>query len=255
MEFEDIICEKKDHVAKITINRPEKRNAFRMKTALELHKAISDAADDGSIGVIVLTGAGDKAFTAGGDQNEPESPEFLQSINNLHASIINAPKPVIAMVNGFAIGGGHLLHVICDLTIASEDAIFGQNGPRVGSAASGFPVAYLAQVVGQKKVRELWMLCRRYTAREAMEMGLVNKVVPKDKLQEEVDTWCREILTLSPTCLKIIKATYNQVADPLITRMTVGDMMASDFYLSEESKEGVNAFLEKRQPDFNRYRK
>ncbi|MHC1566348.1 MAG: enoyl-CoA hydratase-related protein [Candidatus Syntropharchaeia archaeon] len=256
MEFTDILYEKKDGVAKITINRPEKMNALRFKTWSELYTAITDASSDNTVGVIVITGAGDKAFCAGGDQNEQETLEYCENATKVAESIIYAPKPVIAAVNGYSLGGGHWLHVLCDLTIASENAVFGQTGPRVGSAAFGIMVAYLARVVGEKKAREIWMLCRRYSAKEALEMGLVNKVVPQDKLEEEVDKWCREILSLSPTCLKTVKASFAYALHmDVVGTFRARELIAPNFYLTEESQEGVKAFLEKREPDYSKFRK
>src|SRR6266851_7838315 len=210
MAYTDILYEKKNGVAWITINRPETRNAFRTKTVEELTDAFVDARWDRSIGVVVLTGAGDKAFCAGGDQKERGqggySPDQRpMDVEALHSAIRHIPKPVIAMVNGFAIGGGHVLHVLCDLSIAADSAIFGQTGPRVGSVDPGLGTAYLARVVGEKKAREIWYLCRQYSAAEALAMGLVNRVVPAAELRAETERWCRELLEKSPTAHRLAK--------------------------------------------------
>lgn len=262
-EFEDILYEKAEGVAKITINRPERRNAFRAKTFREMSEAFLDAWGDRDVGVVVLTGAGDKAFCSGGDVSvrgaggyggEEEGAWLGFSIPTPFELIRHISKPVIAMVNGFAIGGGHVLHVLCDLSIASETAMFGQVGPRFGSFDAGFGSAYLARVVGQKKAREIWFLCRRYTAQEALEMGLVNKVVPPDRLEEETMAWCKEILALSPTALRVLKSSFN--AD--VENINGIEMMATHsltmYYGSEEAKEGAMAFLEKRPPDYSKWR-
>ncbi len=253
MEFTDIIYEKKDHIAWITINRPKKLNALRELSWKELGDAIYDANLDSCVGVIVITGAGDRSFCAGGDISEKETLELIENSQRVLNYIIGSPKPVIAAVNGYAIGGGHWLHVICDLTIASENAIFGQNGPRVGSPASGFIVSYLAKVVGQKRAREIWMLCRRYTAKEAYEMGLVNKVVPLAELKDEVKRWCDEILSLSPTCLRLIKASFLKECEYLLGILP-SELIAPGFLETEESREGIKAFQEKRAPNFNQFR-
>src|SRR5215813_1374082 len=215
MAYEDILYEVRDGVAWITMNRPTVRNAFRAATVDEMVAAFRAAWADRSVGVVVLTGAGDKAFCAGGDQKERGPGGYGSGsgigldVASLHAVIRNIPKPVIAMVNGFAIGGGHVLHVICDLSVAADTALFGQVGPRVGSVDPGFGTAYLARVVGEKKAREIWYLCRQYSAQEALAMGLVNKVVPPAELRGEVETWCREILAMSPTALKLAKYSFN----------------------------------------------
>lgn len=259
MDFEDIVYEKKGGVARITINRPETRNAFRSKTLLEMAQALDDAWVDHSVGVVVLTGAGDRAFCSGGDQKERQKGGYggaprRVNAHHIHRLIRQIPKPVIARVNGYAIGGGHVLHVVCDLSIASENAIFGQTGPRVGSYDAGFGSAYLARVVGEKKAREIWYLCRQYTAQEALEMGLVNKVVPYEKLDEEVDSWCKEILGKSPTALKMLKASFNADSDSIdgISTMAMGSLDL--YYNSDEAMEGRNAFVEKRPVDFSKFR-
>lgn len=255
MEYEDILFKKKDGIARITINRPDKRNALRHQTWSELYDALVESSIDNSVGVIVLTGAGDKAFCAGADQNEEETNEYRVICFAVANAITRAPKPVIAAVNGFAIGGGNWIHCLCDLTIASESAIFGQVGPRVGSIASGFMLPYQARILGEKKARELWMLCEQYSAKEALEMGLVNKVVPPAKLEEEVNKWCDRILSLSPTCLRAVKACFSQALGHLHNSNSIEELMVPGWSQSDESKEGVRAFLEKRKPDFNKFRK
>ncbi|HEX3035162.1 MAG TPA: 1,4-dihydroxy-2-naphthoyl-CoA synthase [Thermodesulfobacteriota bacterium] len=263
MVYEDIIYEKRKGIAKITINRPEVLNAFRAKTLVEMTDAFMDAWKDKTVGVVVLTGAGDKAFCTGGDQKEKKKVGSNRDdymgvgtyLAHLHFLIRNIPKPVIAGVNGYAIGGGHVLHVVCDLTIAADTARFGQVGPKVGSVDAGFGTAYLARIIGEKKAREIWYLCRQYSAEEALEMGLVNKVVPADKLMEEVEAWCREILDKSPTALKLAKYSFNADTDHIygISRMGLNSLEL--FHFTEEAHEGVNAFVEKRPPNFSKYRK
>src|SRR5499433_1378262 len=226
MAYTDILYEKKNGVAWITINRPEVRNAFRTTTVAELTDAFVDARWDATIGVVVLTGAGDKAFCSGGDQKERGQGGYApgqrpMDVEALHSAIRHIPKPVIAMVNGFAIGGGHVLHVLCDLSIAADTAIFGQTGPRVGSVDAGHGTGFLARIVGEKKAREIWFLCRQYSAQEALAMGLVNKVVPAAELRSEVEAWCRELLAMSPTALKLAKYSFNADTDHIhgITEM------------------------------------
>lgn len=260
MEFEDILYEKNDGVARVTINRPNRYNAFRSKTTDELNDAFLDAWDDGSIGVVVLTGAGEKAFCSGGDQKEREgssygAAKYPNSVEYLHSLIRNIPKPVIARVNGFAIGGGHVLHVICDLSIASDNAIFGQTGPRVGSVDPGFGTAYLARVVGEKRAREFWYLCRQYSAEQALQMGLVNQVVPYADLDKEVDIWCQELLDKSPTALKIAKHSFNADSASIQGIGNMGFTALKLYTETEEASEGKNAFLEKRPVDFRKFRK
>lgn len=259
-KFEDILYEKKNHIARVTINRPEALNAFRTRTLLELIEALEDIEKDPGVGVVVLTGTGNRAFCVGGDAKENAgkagySRELLLATSRVHALLRNVPQPVIAAVNGYAIGGGHVLHLVCDLSIASETARFGQAGPRVGSFDAGFGTAYMARVVGEKKAREIWYLCRQYTAQEALQMGLVNKVVPPDKLEAEVNDWCQEMLTKSPTALKMLKASFNANTEDMagLENMSFGALWL--YYQSEEAQEGRTAFLEKRPPDFNRYRK
>lgn len=261
MDYTDILYEKKDGIAKITINRPEVRNAFRSRTVHEMVQAFRDAWQDETIGVVVLTGAGDKAFCSGGDQKERGQGGYrteagLESdVETLHNLIRQIPKPVIAAVNGFAIGGGHVLHVLCDLTIAADSASFGQTGPRVGSVDAGFGTALLARVVGLKKAREIWYLCRQYTAQDALEMGLVNKVVPADRLMEEVEAWCREILAKSPTAIRLAKQSFNIDTEPMAGVARFAQTALQLFYQTEEAMEGRNAFVEKRPVDFSKFRK
>ena len=257
-DYEDVLYEEMHGVATITINRPENHNAFRGKTCDELIHAFSRAGWSRAIGAIVLTGAGSKAFCTGGDQSAHEGSYDGRGtiglpIEELHAIIRLVPKPVIAKVRGFAIGGGNVLAAICDITIAAESAQFGQVGPRVGSVDPGFGTAYLGRIVGEKKAREIWYLCRGYTAAEALAMGLVNKVVPNDQLDAEVDAWCREIMEKSPTALAIAKRSFNADTDHIAGIAGMGMQMIKLYYESEESKEGVRAFKEKRKPDFRRY--
>lgn len=262
MQFQDIIYDKKEGIATITINRPEKRNAFRTLTVDELIAAFQDAWWDHSIGVVILTGAGDKAFCAGGDQSErgaggydTSSAGHEMNVEGLHNIIRNIPKPVIAAVNGFAIGGGHVLHVICDITIAADTARFGQTGPRVGSFDAGYGSAYLARVVGEKKAREIWYFCRQYTAEEAREMGLVNKVVPADKLMEEAEAWAKELLQKSPTALKFLKYSFNADTAHIGGISNLAMSALELYYQTDEALEGVNAFNERRPVDFSKFRK
>ena len=264
MAFEDILYEKRDGIATITINRPQVLNAFRAETVEEMLQAMRDAEEDRDIGVIVLAGAGDRAFCAGGDNGGRGSPEgggyggrglVGLPIEELHSAIRDSRKPVIAKVQGYAIGGGNVLATVCDLTIASEKAQFGQVGPRVGSVDPGWGTAYLSRLVGEKRAREIWFLCRRYTAAEAYEMGLVNKVVPAERLDAEVEAWCREILALSPTAIAIAKRSFNADSENIRGIGALGFESLALYYESEESKEGTRAFLEKRRPDFRGRRK
>ncbi len=257
MELTDVLYEKRDGVAWITINRPERRNAFRGRTVTELTGCFRDAWHDGAIGVAVLTGAGDKAFCSGGDQKERAALGSYDEmdVQALHTVIRNIPKPVIAMVNGFAIGGGHVLHVLCDLSIAADTAVFGQTGPRVGSVDPGFGTAYLARVVGEKKAREIWYLCRQYSAAEALAMGLVNKVVPAAELRREVEQWCADLLAKSPTALKLAKASFNADTDHIHGIGGLGFAALELYYGTDEAREGARAFTEKRAPDFRKHAK
>lgn len=264
MQFEDILYEKAEGIATITINRPQVLNAFRAQTVDEMIKAFADAWADRSIGVVILTGAGNRAFSTGGDQTirsergyegKPVRSDIGVNIDDLHTIIRDIPKPVIAAVNGYAIGGGHVLHVICDLTIAADTARFGQVGPRVGSVDPGFGTAYLTRVVGEKKAREIWYLCRQYSAQEALEMGLVNKVVPAEQLMDEARAWAREILAMSPTAIKIAKVSFNAETEHIRGLSALGMAALALYYGTEESREGVKAFLERRRPDFSRFRR
>ena len=258
MKFKDIIYEEAGGVARITINREKVYNAFRGQTVEEILAAFMKAGWDSKIGVIVLAGAGDKAFCTGGDQSAHDGQYDGRGtigvpVEELHAVVRDVPKPVIARVQGFAIGGGNVLAAICDLTIASENAVFGQVGPRVGSVDPGFGTAYLARLVGEKKAREIWYLCRRYSAQEALEMGLCNIVVPHDQLDAEVEKWCAEILEKSPTALAIAKRSFNADTESIRGIGSLGLQALKLYYETEESKEGVRAFLEKRKPDFRKY--
>jgi naphthoate synthase len=259
-QYEDIRYETYNGIAKITINRPEVRNAFRPKTVAELIDAFAYARDDSKIGVIVLTGEGDLAFCSGGDQKvrghggyvgEDQIPRL--NVLDLQRLIRVIPKPVIAMVAGYAIGGGHVLHLVCDLTIAADNAIFGQTGPIVGSFDAGYGAGYLARVVGHKKAREIWYLCRKYNAQEALDMGLVNTVVPLDKLEEETLKWCEEILEKSPTALRFLKAAFNADSDGLAGLQQLAGDATLLFYTTDEAKEGRDAFKEKRKPNFEQF--
>ncbi|MFD2181045.1 enoyl-CoA hydratase-related protein [Rhodoplanes azumiensis] len=254
-DFKDITVETGDGVARITIARPDTYNAFRAETVEELIAAFTAAGWDRAVGVIVLTGAGDKAFCTGGDQSSHAGGYGGRGtiglpLEELHTIIRDVPKPVIARVNGFAIGGGNVLVTCCDLAIASERAVFGQVGPKVGSVDPGFGTAFLSRVVGEKKAREIWFLCRRYTAAQALEMGLVNAVVPHDALDAEVARWCDEILALSPTALALAKRAFNADSDSIRGISALGMQAVGLFYETEESKEGVAAFKEKRKPRF-----
>ncbi|GAB4372029.1 MAG: 1,4-dihydroxy-2-naphthoyl-CoA synthase [Acidobacteriota bacterium] len=259
--FEDILYDKCDEgIAKVTINRPHVRNAFRPQTVREMQRAFEDVRDDPSIGVAILTGAGTEAFCSGGDQKVRGEGGYVGddgvprlNVLDLQRQIRTLPKPVIAMVAGYAIGGGHVLHVVCDLTIAADNARFGQTGPRVGSFDGGYGSSYLARIVGQKKAREIWFLCRQYDARQALEMGLVNAVVPLDRLEEETVAWCREILANSPTAIRLLKAAMNADCDGQAGLQQLAGDATLLFYLSDEAKEGKRAFLEKRKPDFKKF--
>jgi naphthoate synthase len=261
LTFEDILYDKCDEgIAKITINRPKVRNAFRPLTVTELSRAFADARDDASIGVVILTGAGEKAFCSGGDQKVrgvggyvDESGVPRLNVLDLQRQIRTLPKPVIAMVAGYAIGGGHVLHMICDLTIAADNARFGQTGPKVGSFDGGYGASYMARIVGQKKAREIWFLCRQYDATQALNMGLVNAVVPLAQLEVETINWCREILQNSPLALRCLKAALNADCDGQAGLQELAGNATLLYYLSEEGREGKNAFLEKRPPNFGKF--
>lgn len=261
-EFEDILFDFYGGIARITINRPRWRNAFTPTTTAEMGEAMRLCREMPEVRVVVLTGAGDKAFCSGGDQNVKGRGGYIDkegvprlTVLDVQRQIRSIPKPVIAAVNGFAIGGGHVLHVVCDLTIASDNAIFGQTGPRVGSFDAGFGASYLARVVGQKKAREIWFLCRKYNAREALEMGLVNKVVPLEKLEDEYVAWAEEMMQLSPLALRMIKAGLNAELDGQAGIQELAGDATMLYYLTDEAQEGKNAFLEKRKPDFDRFPK
>ena len=261
--YEDILYEKTaDGIAKITINRPQVRNAFRPLTVTEMSRAFADARDDSDIGVVILTGAGKDAFCSGGDQKVRGTGGYVGSdgvprlnVLDLQRQIRTLPKPVIAMVAGYAIGGGHVLHMMCDLTIAADNARFGQTGPKVGSFDGGYGAAYMARIVGQKKAREIWFLCRQYDAKQALEMGLVNSVVPYEQLEAETLKWCREILCHSPMALRCLKAALNADCDGQAGLQELAGNATLLFYLSEEGQEGKNAFVEKRPPNFKKFKR
>lgn len=260
-DFQDIKLEQTDDgIAKITINRPHLRNAFRPETVKELLKALDLCRDNSQIGVIILTGEGHEAFCSGGDQKVRGTGGYVGTdgiprlnILDVQKSIRSMPKPVVAMVAGYAIGGGHVLHVVCDLTIAAENAKFGQTGPKVGSFDGGLGSSYLARIVGQKKAREIWFLCRQYDAKQALEMGLVNCVVPIEELEQETLKWCREMLTHSPLALRCLKASLNADCDGQIGLQDLAGNATLLYYMTEEAKEGKNAFVEKRKPNFNKF--
>jgi naphthoate synthase len=260
VEFEDIIYQQAEGIAKITINRPQVHNAFRPKTVQELGQASRLAHLEPAIGVIILTGAGDKAFCSGGDQNirgdggykDDTGVEHL-NVLELQRQIRTLPKPVVAMVAGYAIGGGHVLHLICDLSIAAENARFGQTGPRVGSFDGGLGAGLLARTVGIKKAKEIWLLCRQYDAQQALDMGLVNKVVPLTDLETETVSWCREMLRLSPTALRVLKSAFNAETDGLAGIQELAGNATALFYQTLEAQEGRDAFVEKRAPDFSKF--
>lgn len=259
-KFSDIKFLKAGGIAKIVINRPEVRNAFRPLTVTEMGDALSDARDDENIGVIILTGEGEKAFCSGGDQRvrgdagyKDEKGTHRLNVLDFQRQIRTCPKPVIAMVAGYAIGGGHVLHLICDLTIAAENAIFGQTGPKVGSFDGGYGASYMARIVGQKKAREIWFLCRQYNAAQALDMGLVNRVVPLERLEEETIQWCSEILDNSPMAIRCLKAALNADCDGQAGLQELAGNATMLFYMTEEGQEGRNSFLEKRKPDFSKF--
>jgi naphthoate synthase len=259
-DYTDIVYETAEGIAKITINRPEVRNAFRPTTLFELSAAFNVARDDPSIGVIILTGAGDKAFCSGGDQRIRGDDGYADALGvgrlnvlDLQVQIRRTPKPVIAMVAGYAIGGGHVLHVCCDLTIAADNAVFGQTGPKVGSFDAGYGSSLLAATVGLKKAREIWYLCRQYSATEALEMGLVNAVVPLERLEEETVAWAREMLSKSPLALRMLKGALNAVTDGAAGLQQFAGDATMLYYMSEEAQEGRDAYVGKRAPDFAKF--
>ncbi len=261
--YEDIKYEKSsDGIAKITINRPEVHNAFRPRTVAEMIGAMDDARDDASIGVVILTGEGPNAFCSGGDQRVRGTGGYVGddgvprlNVLDLQMRIRYLPKPVVAMVAGYAIGGGHVLHLVCDLTIAADNARFGQTGPRVGSFDAGFGSSYLARIVGQKKAREIWFLCRQYDAKEALDMGLVNTVVPLAELEATTLQWCREMLQHSPTALRFLKMAMNADCDGQAGMMAFAGSATLMYYTTDEGREGKEAFLEKRPPDFGKFKR
>ncbi|HEY9825936.1 MAG TPA: 1,4-dihydroxy-2-naphthoyl-CoA synthase [Stenomitos sp.] len=263
--YEDILYYKADGIAKIAINRPHKRNAFRPKTVFELYDAFADAREDSSIGVILFTGIGPHsdgkyAFCSGGDQSIRGEAGYVGddgvprlNVLDLQRLIRSIPKVVIALVAGYAIGGGHVLHLLCDLTIAADNAVFGQTGPKVGSFDAGFGASYLARIVGQKKAREIWFLCRQYTAQEALDMGLVNTVVPVDQLEAEGVRWAQEVLEKSPLAIRCLKSAFNADCDGQAGVQELAGNATLLYYMLEESAEGKNAFLDKRSPDFRQF--
>ena len=257
-KYEDITFKKAEGIARIAINRPERRNAFRPQTVMELIDAFARVREDREVGVVVLTGEGDLAFCSGGDQGVRGNQGYVGgdgvprlNVLDLQRMIRSLPKPVVAMVAGYAIGGGHVLHLICDLTIAADNAVFGQTGPRVGSFDGGFGASYLARVVGQKKAREIWFLCRQYDAKAALEMGLVNTVVPLAELEATTVKWCKEMLALSPMALRCLKASFNAETDGMAGIQELAGNATLLFYMSEEGQEGRDAYNEKRPPDFS----
>ncbi len=261
-DYTDIIYEQAEGIAKITINRPEVRNAFRPETIMELMDAFAHARDEPKTGIVLLTGAGTEAFCAGGDQRVRGDAGYVGTdgvprlnVLDLQRLIRTLPKPVIAVVAGYAIGGGNVLQLVCDLTIAADNAVFGQTGPKVGSFDAGYGSSYLARVVGHKKAREIWYLCRQYTAQEALAMGLVNTVVPLDRLEDEAVSWAKEILEKSPLALRLLKAAFNADTDGLAGLQQLGGDATLLYYLSDEAKEGRDAFLEKRPPNFSKFRR
>jgi naphthoate synthase len=262
-DYQDIRYELADGIAKITIDRPEVRNAFRPETLIELSDALERAREDTSVGVIILTGEGPLAFCSGGDQRVRGDTGYVAGgaavgrfhVTDLHVQMRRLPKPIVAMVAGYAIGGGHVLHIVCDLTIAADNARFGQTGPKVGSFDGGFGAGLLANLVGPKKAKEIWFLCRQYDAEEALDMGLVNRVVPLEELEEETVAWCREMLALSPFSLRLLKASFNAAEDGLSGIQQLAHDANLLFYGSEEAQEGRDAYREKRQPDFAKFPK
>jgi naphthoate synthase len=262
-EYEDIRYELAGGIAKITIDRPEVRNAFRPETLIEISGALERAREDPDVGVIVLTGEGPLAFCSGGDQRVRGDTGYVAGgaqvgrfhVTDLHVQMRRTPKPIVAMVAGYAIGGGHVLHVVCDLTIAADNARFGQTGPKVGSFDGGFGAGLLANLVGPKKAKEIWFLCRQYDAEEALQMGLVNRVVPLEELEEETVAWCREMLALSPFSLRLLKASFNAAEDGLSGIQQLAHDANLLFYGSEEAQEGRDAYREKRRPDFAKFPK
>jgi naphthoate synthase len=261
LDFQDVLYQHAAGIARISINRPEVHNAFRPETVMELQRAFTHAHHDPSIGVIILTGEGGKAFCSGGDQRvRGEQGGYKDARGTQHLNVLDLqmqirrlPKPVVAMVAGWAIGGGHVLHLVCDLSIAADNARFGQTGPIVGSFDAGLGAGLLARTIGMKKAKEIWFLCRQYDAAQALDMGLVNTVVPLARLEEETVEWCRRMLELSPTALRMLKAAFNADTDGLAGIQELAGNATAMFYMTEEGQEGRNAFLEKRPPDFGRF--
>ncbi len=260
--YSDILYEKAEGIAKITINRPQVRNAFRPLTVKEMMTTLEDARNDSEIGAIILTGYGEKAFCSGGDQKvrgtagyKDESGVHHLNVLDFQRQIRTCPKPVIAMVAGYAVGGGQILHMMCDLTIAADNAIFGQTGPKVGSFDGGFGASYMARIVGQKKAREIWFLCRQYNAKEALDMGLINTIVPYENLEIETVKWCKEILEHSPIALRCLKAALNADCDGQVGLQELAGNATMLYYMSEEGQEGRNAFNEKRKPNFKKFKR
>ncbi len=261
-DFTDIKYEKAEGIAKITINRPAVRNAFRPLTVVEMSQALNDARDDEKIGVIILTGEGKLAFCSGGDQKirgdagyKDEKGIHRLNVLDFQRQMRTCPKPIIAMIAGYAIGGGHILHLLCDISIAADNAIFGQTGPKVGSFDGGYGASYMARIVGQKKAREIWFLCRQYNAQQALAMGLVNTVVPYDRLEMETVQWCREILANSPLAIRCLKSALNADCDGQAGLQELAGNATLLFYMTEEGQEGRNAFVQKRKPDFSKFPK
>jgi len=260
--YTDILYDKAEGIAKITINRPQVHNAFRPLTVEEMIDALSDARMDSSVGVIILTGYGEKAFCSGGDQKIRGDAGYKDDQGVMHLNVLDfqrqirtCPKPVVAMVAGYAIGGGHVLHMICDLTIAADNAVFGQTGPKVGSFDGGFGASYMARIVGQKKAREIWFLCRQYDAKQALDMGLLNTVVPYSELEKETVTWCREMLEKSPLALRCLKAALNADCDGQAGLQELAGNATMLYYMSEEGQEGRDAFVQKRKPEFSKFKR
>ncbi len=266
-EYADILYERAEAIARITINRPDVRNAFRPQTLAELRDAFTRARDDTEVGAIIFTGAGDEAFCAGGDQRIRGDDGYIGDdevaqqgigrldVGDLHVQIRRLPKPVLAAVAGYAVGGGQILHLVCDLSLAAENAVFGQTGPRVGSFDGGFGAGLLARAVGVRKAKEIWFLCRLYDAYEALQMGLVNAVVPTEELERESVAWCREMTSLSPLSLRLLKASFNAAEDGLTGLQQLSHDATLLFYMTEEGQEGRNAYQEGRRPDFSKYPK
>jgi naphthoate synthase len=259
--YEDILLEKtEDGIAKVTINRPHVRNAFRPETVMEMQDAFNICRNDSKIGIVILTGAGHEAFCSGGDQKIRGDEGYIGldgvprlNVLDLQKQIRSLPKPVVAMVAGYAVGGGHVLHVVCDLTIAADNAKFGQVGPKVGSFDGGLGSSYLARIVGQKKAREIWYLCRMYDAQQALDMGLINHIVPLDQLEEETLKWCREMLRHSPLALRCLKTAMNADCDGQVGLLDLAGNATLLYYMTEEAQEGRKAFVEKRKPDFTKF--